>query len=218
MATGNEILEGKKVSENVYLCPDGVYRWIYEFPMVKNPTILITVWKVLLVSCAICLVLVGVPLLFTDGLESLLGLGKGFGAALLVLLPLSILGYLLVAAAYGGKYMVLFEMDETKVRHIQMEKQVKKAQAMGWLTAMAGLAAGSLSAAGSGLLASSKSVSTSVFADVKQVKADRAMHVIRVNQLLEHNQVYANGADFDFVLNYILDRVPEAAGGRKKDA
>ncbi|MCR4724602.1 MAG: hypothetical protein K5772_04090 [Clostridia bacterium] len=218
MASGSERLEGKKVSENVYLCPDGIYRWVYEFPMVKNPTILITVWKVLLVSCAICLVLVGVPLLFTDGPESLLGLGKGFGAALLVLLPLSILGYLLVAAAYGGKYMVLFEMDETKVRHIQMEKQVKKAQAMGWLTAMAGLAAGSLSAAGSGLLASSKSVSTSVFADVKQVKADRAMHVIRVNQLLEHNQVYANGADFDFVLNYILDRVPEAAGSRKKDA
>ena len=218
MASGNEILEGKKVTENVYLCPDGVYRWIYEFPMVKNPTILITVWKVLLVSCAICLVLVGVPLLFTDGPESLLGLGKGFGAALLVLLPLSILGYLLVAAAYGGKYMVLFEMDETKVRHIQMEKQVKKAQAMGWLTAMAGLAAGSLSAAGSGLLASSKTTSTSVFADVKQVKANKAMHVIRVNQLLEHNQVYANGADFDLVLNYILDRVPEAAGGRKKDA
>ncbi|MBQ6295074.1 MAG: hypothetical protein IJK80_04360 [Firmicutes bacterium] len=218
MASGSERLEGKKVSENVYLCPDGIYRWVYEFPMVKNPTILITVWKVLLVSCAICLVLVGVPLLFTDGPESLLGLGKGFGAALLVLLPLSILGYLLVAAAYGGKYMVLFEMDETKVKHIQMEKQVKKAQAMGWLTAMAGLAAGNLSAAGSGLLASSKSVSTSVFADVKQVKADRAMHVIRVNQLLEHNQVYANGADFDFVLNYILDRVPEAAGGRKKDA
>ena len=47
MATGNEILEGKKVSENIYLCPDGVYRWIYEFPMAKNPTILITVWKVL---------------------------------------------------------------------------------------------------------------------------------------------------------------------------
>ncbi len=216
METANETLEGKKVTENIYLCPDGVYRWVYEFPMVKNPTILITVWKVLLVSCAICLVLVGVPLLFTDGPDSLLGLGKGFGAALLVLLPLSILGYLLVAATYGGKYMVLFEMDETKVRHIQMEKQVKKAQALGWLTVMAGLAAGSLGAAGAGLLSASKNTSTSVFADVRQVKANRAMHVIRVNQLLEHNQVYANDADFDFVLNYILDRVPAEAGGRKQ--
>jgi hypothetical protein len=218
MAIENETIQGKKVTDNIYLCPDGVYRWVYEFPMTKNPTILITVWKVLLVSCAICLVLVGVPLLFTEGPESLLGLGTGFGAALLVLLPLSILGYLLVAAMYGGKYMVLFEMDETKVRHIQMEKQVKKAQAMGWLTAMAGLAAGNLGAAGSGLLSSSKNSSTSVFADVKEVKANKAMHVIRINQLLEHNQVYADGADFDFVLDYILDRVPEAAGGRKKDA
>ena len=200
--------EGRKVTENIWLCPDGVYRWVYEYPMLKNPTILFTVWKVLLLSCAICVVLVGVPLTFTEGSDALLGLAKGFGAAALIMLPLSILGYVILAASYGWKYMVLFEMDDTEVRHIQMKKQFKKAEAMGWLTAMAGLAAGNLTAAGSGLLAASKSRSVSVFDHVKQVKPNKAMHVILVNEALEHNQVYADGEDFDFVLKYILDRVP----------
>ena len=207
--TANEEFEGKKVTENIYLCPDGVYRWVYEFPMLKNPTILVTVWKVLLVSCLICMVLVGVPLMFTEGPGSLAGIVKSLAFAMLFLIPLSIIGYVILAATYGWKYMVLFEMDEKMVRHIQMDKQFQKAEALGWLTAMAGLAAGNLSAAGSGMLSGTRNSSTSVFADVKQVKPNRAMHVIRVNQLLNRNQIYADGADFDFVLNFILDHVPE---------
>ena len=209
MTTANETIEGKKVAESIYLCPDGVYRWIYEFPMTKNPTILFTVWKVLAISCAICLVLVGVPLLFTEGPQALAGIGKGIGIAALILLPLSILGYLILSAMYGGKYMVLFEMDEQQVRHIQMEKQFKKMQAAGWLAAMAGLVTGNLTMAGSALLAATKSVSVSEFSKVKAVKPDRAMHVIRVNETLEHNQIYADGEDFDFVLDFILAHVPE---------
>ena len=212
----NERLEGIKVTENVWLCPDGVYRWVYEFPMMKNPVILFTVWKVLLVSCAICFVLVGVPLLFTEGPGSLTGVGMSLGLAMLILGVLSIVAYVILAASYGWKYMVLFEMDETKVRHIQMEKQFQKAEALGWLTAMAGLAAGNLSTAGSGMISGSRNSSTSMFADVRQVKANRAMHLIRVNQLLNRNQVYADGEDFDFVLQYILERVPEEAGGKRK--
>lgn len=200
-------MNGEKVTENIYLCPDGVYRWVYEFPMLKNPTILFTVWKVLLVSCAICLVLVGVPILFTEGLGGLLGLPKGIGAGALVLIALSIPAYVILAAMYGWKYVVLFEMDDEKVRHIQMEKQFGKAEALGWLTVMAGLASGNLTAAGSGMLSATKNTSTSYFADVKQVKANRAMHVIRVNQLLNRNQIYAEDADFDFVLQYIQERV-----------
>ena len=203
-------MNGEKVTENIYLCPDGVYRWVYEFPMLKNPAILFTVWRVLLMSCAICLLLVGVPLLFTEGLDGLLGLPKGICAAAFILLVLSVVAYVILAAIFGWKYMVLFEMDDEKVVHIQMKKEVEKAEALGWLTFMAGLAAGSLTTAGSGLLAAAKSTSTSVFADVKEVKANRARHVIYVNQLLDHNQIYAEDADFDFVLQFIQERVKGA--------
>lgn len=49
----SERLSGKKVTENIYLCPDGKYRWYYEFPMMKNPTLLFTIWKVLGISFGI---------------------------------------------------------------------------------------------------------------------------------------------------------------------
>jgi hypothetical protein len=36
------------------------------------------------------------------------------------------------------------------------------------------------------------------------------LHVIKVNQLFEHNQVYVRKEDFDFVYNYIKSRCPKA--------
>ncbi len=216
MATEKNEFEGKKVSENIYLCPDGKYRWVYELSMLKNPIILITVWKVLGVSCLICLLLVGIPILITDGPEGLAGIGKGFAMAAAILIPLSVIAYLILTKTYGWKYMVLFEMDDKSVRHIQMKQQFKKAEAFGWLTAMAGLAAGSLSAAGAGLLTATRDTQTSDFASVRKVRVNRPMHTIHVNQLLSRNQVYADGKDFDFVLEYILARVPGSAGGTGK--
>mgnify|MGYP007070339844 CR=1 FL=1 len=46
-------LTGQKVTENIYLCTDGRYRWVYEYQMLKNPTVLITVLKVFLLSFGI---------------------------------------------------------------------------------------------------------------------------------------------------------------------
>ena len=214
MTEEREVLQGKLVTENIYLCPDGVYRWVYEFPMLKNPTILFTVWKVLGVTALICLALEGLPLLIAEGPSSLLGAAKTICIGLAVLLPVSILGYVVLAGLYGWTYMVLFEMDEKEIKHIQMQKQFRKAEAMGWLSAMAGLAAGSLGAAGSGILAASRDTSVSVYASVRHVRANRAMHVIHLKQRLERNQIYAADADYDFVLDYILKRVPASAGGR----
>ena len=59
-------LQGEKVTENIWRCPDGVYRWSYEYHMLKNPTILITVWKVLGISIGAVLML-----------DLLLGLSEG---------------------------------------------------------------------------------------------------------------------------------------------
>ena len=42
--------EDRQISENIILCHDGSYRWIYEFHMLKNPVLLMTVLKVLLLS------------------------------------------------------------------------------------------------------------------------------------------------------------------------
>ena len=48
-----EDIEGQKVSENIYLCSDGKYRWIYEYDMLRNPALLITILKVMSLSFGI---------------------------------------------------------------------------------------------------------------------------------------------------------------------
>ena len=206
-------ITGNKVTDNIYICPDGKYRWIYELSMRKNPVLLFTIWKVLGIAAGIVLAFVTLVSLITgnlNGWSGLWGTAKGVLLAGLVLMVLAVVGYAVVAASYGWKYIVLFEMDEEGIVHMQMPKQAEKAEAMGWLTAMAGLVAGSPAAMGSGLLAAAKNSSTSTFSKVRRVIGRRGMNVIKVNHLFEHNQVYVEKADYDFVWKYITGHCTNA--------
>lgn len=201
----------EQVTPNISLYPDGFYRWVYEYHMLKNPTILFTVWNVLGIGFgAVYLLITAISLTQThlNRVESFLGNTKAFILLALVFAVISVLAYLIVAANYGWKYMVIFEMNEDEVRHIQMESQFKKTQALGWLTAVT---AGSPAVAGAGLLAATRDRSVSVFGSVTSVTADRHRQVIKVNQTLDRNQIYALPEDYDFVLEYILGHVsPDA--------
>ena len=209
---------GEQVTEHIYLCGDGVYRWYYALPMLKNPVILFTVWKVLGLAFGIVylftLLLSLKDIIVYDGLAGFWDLTRPFLILFLVFLVIGVAAYLILAACYGWHYIVLFEMDEEKVVHIQTPRQFKKAQALAWLTVLAGLAGGRLTTVGSGMLAATKSTSTSEFHRVAHVIPRRRLNTIKVNQLLDRNQIYAEGEDFDFVLNYILERVPEKARPR----
>ena len=208
-----EKIRGQQVTEHIYLCPDGKYRWYYEFPMMKNPTLLYTVWKVLALAFFIVWLLIFLISLgdaVSYGFGSVLKFTGAFLLLFLFFMGLGLLAYIVLAAVYGWKYIVLFEMDEKEIVHIQMPKQFDKAQAVGWLTALAGLAGKSYPAMGAGMLATSKNSTASVFADVKEVKGVRQQHTIRVNQMLNRNQVYADDPDYDFVWNFITGRCPQA--------
>lgn len=213
--TGSEgfAVKKEKVTENVYLCRDGKYRWVYEFDMLRNPTILITLWKVFGLSLGLVFLFVFVLDVFQGNIGGLTDAWSMIWPFLLILLFLMVLGiiaYLILAASYGWKYMVLFTMDETGVEHRQMKKQFDKAEALGWLAAAGGLVSGNMQAAGAGLLAATRDTSTSTFEKVRKVKSNRGRHVIYVNQTLDHNQVYAEDADFDFVRDYIIRRCVNA--------
>lgn len=221
---GNEVSEGAQFCENcgaklevsvgrsgnIMLCSDGKYRWYYEYPMLKNPTILFTVWKVLLIA-GLVPALISFFAGLSDGfLNSLKVTAEVFVLVSGIFLVLSIIGYLILAASYGWKYVVLFEMDDEQITHSQQDKQFKKAQAIGWLAGFAGLASGNFTAAGSGFLAASKQSSKSVFKNVDTVTGLRKRNTIKVNQLLSKNQVYVYDEDYDFVWEYITSRCKKA--------
>ncbi|MBP1920672.1 hypothetical protein [Youngiibacter multivorans] len=184
-------------------------QWMYEFSFWRNPAILITVAKVLLISLF-------VPALFMffitigDGFgEALEIAGKIFGYGVLVMAGLLTIAYPLVGIINGGKYFVLFKMDDKGVNHIQLDRQFKKAQALGFLTALIGLSGGNLSAGGAGLMAATKQSLYTSFKKVKSVKAVKSRNTIYVNESMTRNQVYAEKEDFDFVLEHILRHCPK---------
>lgn len=210
-AASPEHLTGQKVSPNITLCPDGVYRWFYEFHMWKNPTILFTIWNVLFLSVGIVWGMLILLELYDNGVTL-----EGMIEQVAVLVCLGIgmfllggIGYLVYAAFLGGRYCVLFEMDAYGVKHIQMEHQFKRAQALGWLVALSGLAAGKPGVAGTGILAATKNSMYTAFEKVRSVEVLRRRNVIKVNELLNKNQVYAENEDFDFVCDFIRRHVPE---------
>ena len=199
------------MSENIKKCDDGSYRWVYEFNMLKNPIILLTVLKIFLFVLVGMWVIFG---LFRIGRDGFVGAFVAQTKELLIpaaiLLGLSIAAYIILACIYGWKYCVLFEMNETGIRHIQMEKQYKKAQAIGWLTAMAGAAAGKPGASGTGLLAATKNEQATEFSKVKRMRVLKTFHTIKLDGLLNHNQIYVEPEDYDFVLEYISKRIPKS--------
>lgn len=192
--------------DRVTLCTDGKYRWVYEFPMLKNPTLFFTVWKVLAISGLVPVFITVISDIGREGIHALLTGLKIYAIILLAAGVLSFISYLIVAAVYGWKYVVLFEMDEEGILHAQQDKQVSKAQVMGWLTAFAGAAAGSPQVTGAGLLSATHSSIRSTFDKVKSVHVLKSRNTIKLNEPFAKNQVYVPDEDFDFVREYISSR------------
>ncbi len=200
---------GTKVSPNITLGPDGKYRWTYEMSLFRNPTIFVLVWKILFFSAALVfgfiLVLSGCEGNLTG--EAFLGYLKIMGIVVAVLTVISAVGMLIYAAIMGGKYIVDFTMDEKGVLHAQTPAQAKKARKLAAVTAAAGAAAGHISAVAAGINASRTEMYTE-FASVKKVVPVPRRDLVKLNQTLYRNQVYALPEDFEFVLSYIRAHVP----------
>jgi len=198
---------------HVTLYPDGKYRWVYEVHMLRNYSILIDVYKVLGISLAI-LMLFNLLLQACEGTLSLKEIGSFSLQMLLIvggiMLVLGFLGYFLYAWISGWKYVALFILDEKEVVHQQMPREIKKAEAIGALTALAGILARRPGVVGAGLLSASRTTTTSVLANVKHVIPCRRMNLIKVNQLLNKNRVYVCDEDFDFVYQFLCDHCPNA--------
>ena len=179
--------------------------------MLTNPAIFLTVLKVFEGIIVGIFLFFGLILyVFHGDWAGLLGWLKTMGLMMAIVFGLTVLGMLLTAAFFKGKYVVLFEMDEKGMAHIVTPEQMKKAQKLGKITTVAGAARGSFTTAGAGMLAASKQASISEFSNVRKVKPHRRLHVIKVNEFIEKNQIYVPDEDFDFVYDFIKSRCPKA--------
>ena len=195
----------------VSLYPDGVYRWIGEVNLYKNPTILFMLWKIFFCICVGIFVMtslfdIGNRDFFWHGfLENLKFCGFITGGFLLLVL----IGYLVYAMIMKGRYTVVFEMGKNGFTHRQIASQADKAQKISMLTTLAGLLSNNPTTMGVGLNASRTEMSTD-FSKVKSIQGFPRRGLIKVNQTLEKNQLYVLPEDYEFVWNFVKENCPQA--------
>ena len=210
----------KKTSQNYndissthpVLCPDGKYRWVYDVPMLKNPSILLDVFWVLGISFGIVWLFV----LLLGGCEShfrlsdLWDITRGFLVLTAVFLVLGCVAYFFVSWYYGWKYSILFIMDEQEVVHKQLPGTEGKARAIGKLTALAGAAGGKPGMVGMGILAANRTSMSCSYSSVRRIIPCRQRHLIKVRERFSRNMVFVADEDFDFVYDFLCQHCPNA--------
>lgn len=200
--------EGQRISDNITLGQDGKYRWRFEMSLFRNPTVFLLVWKIFFfIIIGIFGFITIIDLIENDDFfpDRFLGNLKVFGIVLLGMTVLTAVGFLIYALIMGGKYIVDFEMDEQGIKHSQLPAQAAKARKISEAAFLAGAAAKSPTTMGVGLTSTGNEM-YSEFSMVKKVRAYPKRNLIKVNQTLQHNQVYAAPEDFEFVKDYIISR------------
>jgi hypothetical protein len=205
--------DNEELKKGVTLCDDGKYRWIYPFNMWTNPTILFLVYKIffwIFVGIGGLILMLNWNHIAWDNREQLWDDTWPVLVFIAFFALLIFLSYAIVAGMYGGKYIILFTMDEHGINHEQIPEQAKKAQKLGAITALAGAASGRPAVMGLGINTAVRTSMYSDFASVHSVKRGRWGNVIKIREILSNNQVYVRNEDFDFVYNYIKEHCPKA--------
>ncbi len=198
---------GRPLPEGIERLEDGTLCWTYSQSLWSNPSILYTVLKVMLIAVLLVTLFIG-GLSAMDGSfdagEILIlggGLAVGFSA-------LSLIGYAVFAAISGGKYNMLFFMNDTLVVHMAMPKEAKRGDRINDIAVLVGVLTGNPTLTGMGMANYGRNTLESNFADVKSIVQDRSHDLIKVRAGLKFNQMYASPAQYDFVLSHIASHCP----------
>lgn len=199
-----------ELKERVTEYETGKYRWLYEVDMYRNPSIFLTVVKVV----GICLCLPVGLILFLElkagnSLPSILTNMKPLLLAILAVAIITVGTYWYVAHMYRGKYCAIYEMDGEGITVIQLQEQFEKQQVIARFATFAGALSGNIGLIVSGFLNMERNSVRSVFRNVYAVKGYRNRDLIKVNSPFLFNQIYVGKEDFNFVEGYIRSHCPK---------
>lgn len=197
-------LAPRMLPRGIFLGRDGKYRWTYAVNSWTNGAMLATILKFTLGVFVFLILLMFFINLGNGAEESIRSLLSFLPIGLACTVGLMLVGYVLMALINGGRYQVIFTMDNEQIVHAQAKKQAetwrKIAAADFFLT-------GDITTE---LAACASEKFVSCYKDVKTVCIQRKNDLIRLNEVLVKNQIYAAPEQYDFVLNYIVPRCANA--------
>lgn len=212
MQGGEEFIQDPFLPEGIFQDEDGAYHWKYHMDMMRNPVPLFTLMKLFLIICFCMGALLGLSVLIgggdpMDAFQAFAVPAFGIGAFFMVL---SLIAWCIMMLTRGGCYTFEFLMTEDQVVTIQTKEERERAKNLAAAGFVLSLLDKNLTMAGASMAVAAGDVFTSRYTDVKAVIAARRHDLIKVNNVLQHNTIYAEPHQYEFVWNYITSHCPDA--------
>lgn len=184
--------------------------WQYEIDLLRDISIIMTVWKIFSLSALFPTIIVMLVELF-DGSSIVWILWiplKMYSIVWGILTVLLLLSYYLVfVPMHRGKYRIIFEMDHNGISHIVANNEMKKARKVAFIGVLVGIFSRSPMVAGSSIIVGSRnSVYTSFDGVTKIVLYRKKNKIILVEDHIARNMIYTAPEDFEAVSRYIIGR------------
>ncbi len=190
------------------------YRWLHDVSLWRDTILPMMLFKIILLAAlfpaSILLIIETLDGSFMQGLKASV---QVYAIVAGILLGLFIIAWPLYILVSGGRYSILFEMDDKGIDHVQMPARgVNRTDLLARAGFMAGLASGNPSAAGASLLALSRKRMHTSFGSVRKVIIYQRRHVIKlIARDMTRNLVYAQAEDFELIRDLVLERCPKQA-------
>ena len=193
---------------------DSNYTWDYRMRIFKDASVPKTLIKIFLFIVIAIMVFVLVLALIEGDLTTsvLIEVAEVFGLVFLGLTLLTLIAYYIVfAVLHGGKYDIVYKMDEKGVSFITAKGTMDKVKKMALIGAVAGIAAGSLPTIGSNILAGTRSSMYTKFSAVtKVVVYNRSKKLVLTESHVAKNHIYAEQDNFEQISKHILKKCTKA--------
>ncbi len=195
----------EQVTENITRQGDK-YRWIYNVNLWTDTFVPVMVLKIFLLASLVPALIVFLANAFegypAEGLRAFITV---YGISVGIVIALLIIAYPIFVLAKGGRYSILFEMDDQGINHIEIPPTVKHSDLMRWAGFATGLIAGNPTLMGANLLAMSKSQMYSTYSYISKVINYNRKGVMKIICTdMTRNLIYTQPADFDFVRQFII--------------
>lgn len=188
----------------------GNYRWTYRLNMLKTPVVRNMMIKIMFLCClGVGVFFALIQLITGEDLDEIVrgfcvivfGIGGGLSVITFIV-------YYIVISIHGVIYTVDHIMNEKGIEHIQSPEENERSKKMKKLVFVLNLI--TMDPAMMGMTMAAKEHLVSEYKDVKKVIAARRYGLIKVNNALQHNHIYAYPEQYEFVWNYIVSNCPDA--------
>jgi hypothetical protein len=186
---------------------EGKYVWSYDMDMNKNHSILKIVLKIVLGILAFLFLFLAYLAIKDQDWGTFVWAGKILAICSVVIIAICYVAYWFVTKYFHGTYSWCYEMDEEGIRYWQPPEQAEKSRNIAKTSAAVGAMTGNFGLAAAGTANALNNENIVEFDKVNFLGKSEDEDMITMHTILMHHVVYVDKENFEFVYNYINDRV-----------